>query len=119
MANPLDFYRDLVPESDFRKNYSDLIRQIWIKPGLTVEIAKDPSLLRNYGFQNIPREVRFATATGIPTPEGYNNASDELQADEAGLVTFFIPPRLDIDDSAVTAAGDSCCCCCCPCCCCT
>jgi hypothetical protein len=115
----LEIYADIVPPSEFRAAYSRLIRAVWADASLADRIRQQPSLLSEYGFQQVPSRVVFGVAAGIPTTQGYDTQRELYQTDEAGTVTFFIPPQPQIDDTLVMAAGDSCCCCCCPCCCCT
>jgi|GEM_PF-3459322 len=117
MTGSASSYRNLVPDSAFREHYSNLIKAIWSDPGLSEEIEKDPSKLKQFGFTDIPTKVRFAVATGIPTEAGYDQQMHDVA--EGGVVTFYIPSKPRMDDSFLTTAGDSCCCCCCPCCCCT
>jgi hypothetical protein len=113
-----DAYKDFVPETDFRSNYSELVKAIWADPSLEGQIMGNPRLLRDYGFSQIPKKVQFAVAVGLPTPAGFSSMQDELEQGASGTVTIFIPPIPSLDDS-LTTKDTTVCCSCCPCCCCT
>jgi len=113
-----DAYKDFVPETDFRTNYSNLVKAIWADPSLEGQIMADPTLLGDYGFTEIPSKVQFAVAVGLPTPAGFSSIQDDMEQAAGGTVTIFIPPLPSMDDSLVTK-DTTVCCSCCPCCCCT
>jgi hypothetical protein len=112
----LDAYKDFVPESDFRSAYSELIKAIWTDPTIQKDIEDNPRLLKQeYNFPVAPKNVRFATAVGIPTADGYDGQQTDFTQNASGTVTIYVPPLPDFDQS--NAAKDvSICCCCCPCC---
>ena len=106
--------------SNFRKAYSNLIKGIWVNPDLENEIKNSPEMLKSFGFDTIPSSVSFNAASGDASVGGYDEQmKDWVNGGNGGSVTFTIPPKPSIDDTAVMVAADSCCCCCCPCCCCT
>jgi hypothetical protein len=114
----LDVYKDFVPESDFRTCYSDLVKAIWADPSIQRDIESNPRLLKTeYNFPIAPKRVRFATAVGLPTPEGYEGLQTDFSQD-GGTVTIYVPPLPNMDES-LADKDVSICCSCCPCCCCT
>ena len=106
--------------TDFKTAYSNLIKASWQDPSIDEKIVKNPALLKQFGFDSVPNQVRFETTSGKETITGYDQAKNTYQA-HTGLVTFYIPKA----PSSVSAGGDdgtldvTACCCCCPCCTCT
>ena len=117
-GGPLDIYKDFVPESDFRTCYSELVKAIWADPSIQRDIENNPRLLKSeHNFSTAPKRVRFATAVGLPTPEGFEGLQADFQ-DASGTVTIYVPPLPNMDES-LTEKDVTICCSCCPCCCCT